>query len=281
MDRPDQSVLAKISSHVDTILALCSSDDELNKFALIFQVKQAASQATFAAGETDEVTRWAHLEGVLKRMIDLALAVAHHILQRTTTDMKRHSITPETDDHMCSHVSNASRSSTMLVRTSSVDEFSVGSEPWRESGGSVSYAAVELLSDILVIHDEVRQRMQQYMFEHGILDYLSSALNIGREHELVFFRERYKTEHIRLIANLCYDNSTISASIVKTPVLMREILSGTCIDEENPGMIEWAKFATRNLCMATPEARQLISQMQPINPAEQSKMFCKLRPSNH
>ncbi|CCW63551.1 unnamed protein product [Phytomonas sp. EM1] len=262
INEANQEVLEMISKNVDTILALCSADSELRNYALKFQLEQAADKAVFdSGGET--VSKIEHMKKVLRRMVDLALAVAMHILERTKNDKGNMSIELDT----------VSQPSTDLLQSSSVEDFTEGSCAWLEIGAHLSYVSTDLLSLVLVSHSNLRHSLQMYMLGKGVLNYISDALNITQEHEITYFQEGYKTEHVRLMANLCFDNVDCSKAIVGDDNILIKILSATRIDEENPGMVEWAEFAIRNLCASTYEAQEKLKQLKPVRLTDDSKQL--------
>ncbi|CCW71349.1 unnamed protein product [Phytomonas sp. Hart1] len=256
----NKDVLEMISKNVDTILALSSADPDLRNYALKFKLEQAADKAVFDS-VSETVDEMEHMKKVLERMINLALAVATHILKRTLNDKRNINI----------ELDSVSQISTDLLQSDSVEDFAEGSYGWLEIGAHLSYVSTDLLSLVLVSHTKLRQPLQMYMLEKGMLHYISDALNIQREHEITYFQEGYKTEHMRLIANLCFDNTDCSKVLVGDDNILKEILSATRIDEDNPGMVEWAEFAIRNLCVSTYEAQEKLKQLTPVRLSDDSK----------
>ncbi|KEG10321.1 hypothetical protein DQ04_03881060 [Trypanosoma grayi] len=280
----DAEVLPLISSKVDTLLMLCETENELRNYSLKFKLEQAVDKAAFQA-KREEGEEMIHFQRILQRMADLALNVAPHILQRTRKHLKNKYASEKSGGS--SEAANNSAGHTdvdNLQRNSSVEEFSDGSEAWLETGARISYTAVELLCLILVSHPRLVKALQAYLFECEVLTYITDALSISREHEIAFFQEGYRTEHIRLIANLTHDNEKVCSSVVGNSALLSAILTGTRFDEENPGMVEWAEFAIRNLCCGSGEAREKIRYLTPIGISEESKELlsgkvdCQLTP---
>lgn len=253
----NNEVLQKISSNVDTILTFCTSDVELRNFALKFQFEQAAEKAAYNGG--DSTDGLLHMKHVLQRMTDLALSVAKSILSRTLESASK-AAAKENED-----------SQREFFHSSSVEDFAEGTEAWLETGAHLSFLSVELLCSTLLTHKKLCKTMQNYMLEKNIVEYLANALSISRDHEIGYFQEGYRTEHMRLIANLSFSNPEVSSSIVRNDELTRSILSGTKIDEENPGMVEWAEFAIRNLCESSREAQDTIRNMTPLSLSEESE----------
>ncbi|EPY26609.1 hypothetical protein STCU_06169 [Strigomonas culicis] len=199
------------------------------------------------------------MKHVLQRMIDLALSVAKSILSRTLESSSKASDKGDEERQQS------------FFHSSSVEDFAEGTENWLETGAHLSYLSVELLCFSLITHKKLCKSLQNYMLEKNIVEYLSSALSISRDHEIGYFQEGYRTEHMRLIANLSFSNPEVSSSIVRNDVLIRSILSGTKIDEENPGMAEWAEFAIRNLCGSSQEAQEAIRNMTPLGLSKESE----------
>ncbi|ESL10574.1 hypothetical protein TRSC58_01692 [Trypanosoma rangeli SC58] len=280
----DAEVLRLISTKVDSLLMLSETDGELRNYALKFKLEQAVDQTAFQA-KREEGEEMLHLQRVLQRMADLALHIAPHILCRT----RRHRTSK-----CLAGSKNASgdgsgtpadgRASDSLPRNSSVEDVCDGSEAWLETGAHLSYASVELLCLILVCHPRLVKALQMYLLRCDVLAYVADALSIPCEHEIAFFHEGYRTEHVRLMANLTLDNGEACSCIVGNPVLLSAVLTSTRFDEENPGMVEWAEFCIRNLCCCTGEARDKIRGLLPVGVSDESKVLlagradCQLTP---
>lgn len=262
----DAEVLRLISRKVDSLLMLCETESELSSHSLKFKLEQAVDKTAFQSNRRDG-EEMLHLQRVLQRMVDFGLQIALHILRRTGRQHKskfgfvKEAVSAETP------VSGADS----LQRNSSVTEFCDGSDAWLEAGAHMSYTAVELLCLILVSHPRLVHTLQTYMFESGVLDYIKDALSISREQEIGFFQEGYKTEHLRLIANLTHDNPEVCSHVVNNSQLLKAVLTGTCIDEENPGMGEWAKFCIRNLSCCSSEAREKIRRLSAVSISDETK----------
>lgn len=253
-------MLSRISRNVDTVVSLSATDAELRHYVLKFQLEQAADKAAYeAAGQS--VNKLDHLRKVLQRMVDLALAVAQQVLRRTLEDFQSHVAVLSGD--VKATVSQTPTSSEML-QTSSVADFAEGTETWLESGAHLSAQAVEILAMVLIAHSQLRPALQAHMLEMNIVPYLAEALAVSRDHELSYFQEGYKTEHMRLVANFVFENPAASRAILQDERLLKEILSGTKVDEENPGMVEWSEFAIRSLCEVSQDARDRIKQLTPM-----------------
>ncbi|KAH9598349.1 Ataxin-10 domain [Trypanosoma melophagium] len=274
----DAATLQHISSKVDALLMLCETDGELRNYSLKFKLEQAVDKTAFEA-KREAGEEMLHFRRVLQRMADLALHVAPHILRRVRKYVKGKNLS-QNDNLSCDRMNTDTLSthSSSLQRSSSVEEFCDGSEAWLESGAHLSYTAIELLCLILVSHPRLVKPLQMYLFESRILEYIEDALSISREQEITFFQEGYRTEHIRLIANLTLDNEEVCSAIVSNSAILSAILTGTRFDEENPGMVQWAEFSIRNLCCCISEAREIIRRLTPISISDESKelLFCKV-----
>ncbi|EPY26139.1 hypothetical protein AGDE_11521 [Angomonas deanei] len=183
----------------------------------------------------------------LKRMSVLALSIAKHVLWRTKNFSTVQSKTKDVS----------------LIQASSVEDFSEGTDAWLETGAHLSYASVNLLATVLHVSPRICNELQMFLYEKSIIEYLSEALAISRDHELSYFQEGYRTEHVRLIANLAFSNTVVADSIAADVTLLSSVLSGTKIDEENPGLVEWSEFAVRNICDSSASAREKIKKLSP------------------
>lgn len=254
----DRSFLESINNTVDSILPLCMEDTALFNVAMTFQFEQASSKAKYdlSSGTADKL---AHMKGVLDRMADLAMSVSAVVLARTTTHCAAEDASEAVSDGPC------------MRPASSVDDLAEGTDAWLETGAHLIRASIELLSLVLLVHAKLRPALQTYIQGKGIVSYLDSALSVPREQEIKCFQEGFKTEHVRLIANLAFENPSVAAEIVKCDGLLLKILNCTRIDEENPGMVEWAEFAIRNLCAACPDAQQMIKELSALDVSPESK----------
>ncbi|RNF27202.1 uncharacterized protein Tco025E_00576 [Trypanosoma conorhini] len=272
IEEADAEVLRLISAKVDSLLMLSETDAELRNYALKFKLEQAVDQTAFQA-KREEGEEMLHLQRVLRRMADLALHVAPHILRRTRRH--RSSRCPVGNDDAAAAAAGSTpaegTASDSIPRNSSVEDVCDGSEAWLETGAHLSHSSVELLCLILVCHPRLVKALQMYLLECDVLAYVADALSIPCEHEIAFFQEGYRTEHVRLMANLTLDNREACSAIVGTPALLSAILTSTRVDEENPGMVEWAEFCIRNLCCCTSEAREKIRRMLPVSISGESR----------
>lgn len=255
----DKNVLDEITEKVDLILDLCQKDVELHPFAFKFQFEQAADKAAF---QPSEDTKLLKMERVLQQMIDLARDVASYVLNRTITHSKR-----KTDQKNIS----AEETSNEIIRVNSVDDFTAGGDSWLECGANVSLLCSSVLSLVILASKNIQRKVQLYLLHQNILEYVNEALKISKEHEVSYFLEGHRTELLRLLANMSFENTITSIAMSENDELLINILSSTRIDEENPGVGEWAKFAIRNICHAAESAREKIKKLQPLEVAPDSK----------
>lgn len=263
--------LAKIGSKIDDILSIClASFDNLRDLGFKFQYEQAAEKAAYQSGEVkpDPMVQLTH---VLHRMVDLTLGTAKTVYDQTLAEWRRRKCEGERNSPTSPLASSQSLTSPEVLRNSSVEDFNEGSSAWVERGAHLSLLSLEVLSSILLAHASLRKNLQKYMLDYNVLDYLEKIFGMERDHELSFFPEGFKTECMRLVANLNHENADVNAALVERDALLYSILSATRIDEENPGMVEWAEFAIRNICESSPSARDKIRKLAPQGLTEESR----------
>ncbi|KAG5510354.1 hypothetical protein JKF63_07683 [Porcisia hertigi] len=268
----NQEELAKIGPKVDDVLSIClASFDSLRGMAFKFQYEQAAEKAAYQSGERkpDSMTQLMH---VLQRMIDLTLGTARAVYDQTLLEWRRRKCKGgEADSPTSQLASLQSITSPDVLRNSSVEEVAEGSFAWIERGCHLSLLSLEVLSSALLAHHSLRKNLQKYMLDLNALDYLEKVFSMERDHELCYFPEGFKTECMRLIANFTHNNLEVSAALAERDTFLFNILSATQIDEENPGMVEWAEFAIRNICESSPAARDKLRKLAPQGFTEQSR----------
>ncbi|SCU69369.1 Spinocerebellar ataxia type 10 protein domain containing protein, putative [Trypanosoma equiperdum] len=261
--------LGEIDNKVDKLLTLCETDVKLKDFSFAFKLEHAVDVAAFDAGREpgEEVL---HLQHVLFRMIKLSLHVARHVLHRTKGFIAPG--TTNTEDPVVGGATNAEgdAESGGLQRESSVAELSDGSEAWLDMGATLSHSAVEVLNLTLLSHRRLLRRLQTYCLGSQVLEYITDALTISRDHEITCFLEGFRREHVRLVANLTYENKEVCSAVLGDTRLLTAILGATRIDLENPGMGEWATFVIRNLCYCSNEAREILRGLTPISIVEEA-----------
>ncbi|KPI86938.1 hypothetical protein ABL78_3984 [Leptomonas seymouri] len=263
--------LAKIGPKIDDILAIClASFDNLRDLGFKFQYEQAAEKAAYQRGEIkpDPMVQLTH---VLHRMVDLALGTAKAVYDQTLAEWRRRKCEGERRSSTPPLASSQSLTSPEVLRNSSVEDFNEGSLAWVERGAHLSLLSLEVLSSILLAHAALRKGLQKYMLDYNVLDFLEKIFSMERDHELSLFPEGFKTECMRLVANLAHENSDVNAALVERDAFLFSILSATRIDEENPGMVEWAEFAIRNICESSTSAREKIRKLSPQGLTEESR----------
>jgi len=260
----NRTELDKIGSKIDSIIALCfSTQDGLRDYAFKFQYEQAAAKAAYESG-SQNTDPSSHLRAVLQRMIDLALCILQEVakqIQQQQCNGLGSSQSSESS-HIKSPPSQTFKSPEML-RNSSVEDFSSGSFGWIERGAHVSQLALEVLSSSLLASAQLRSSLQDYIAEKGALDILGGALSIDRERELLYHAEGFKTEVACVMANLSFENVKVSNAMAERDDILFRLLAATKVDEENPGMVEWAEFAIRNICSSSASAREKLKKLKP------------------
>lgn len=260
----NKEILKEITEKIDIILDLSRKDTDLQPFIIAFQFEQAADQAIFEKSKDDPVL---HLERVLKRMAKLAVDIDVCILNRTSVQAERKTQSPQREQLY---------STSELMKISSADDFSCGEDSLREQNANIFFFCTSVMSLLILANDTLRKKLQNYLLEENILKFIIQALKINKEHELYYFVEGHKTELLRLLANLSYQNSRVCASISDNEEVLLAILSSTKIDEDNPGMGEWAKFTIRNICEGSDEASQKIKKLKPLEvDPESERLRCK------
>jgi ataxin-10 len=263
--------LAKIGAKVDDVLAIClASFDNLRDLGFKFQYEEAAKKAAYQQGEVkpDPMVQLTH---VLCRMVDLTLGTAKVVYDQTLAEWRRRKCEGERNSPTSPLASSQSLTSPEVLRNSSVEDFNEGSPAWVERGAHLSLLSLEVLSSILLAHVALRKTLQKYMLDYNVLDYLEQIFEMDRDHELYFFPEGFKTECMRLVANLTFENTDITSALVARESFLLSVLSATRIDEENPGMVEWAEFAIRNICASSTAAKEKIRRLAPQGLTEESR----------
>ncbi|KAJ9461856.1 hypothetical protein DIPPA_22625 [Diplonema papillatum] len=89
-------------------------------------------------------------------------------------------------------------------------------------------------------------QLQTFLLEHDVIKTVVAMYNIPRQVELMRYGEGYRTSLMRILANVTFGNTTVSAYLLEHSFIAA-ILSATKIDEENAGLREWAEFCIRNI----------------------------------
>lgn len=242
-----------------------------------------------------------HLQQALMRMMDLGFGVASHVLKVTThrangggaghspisasscgsvTELASSMLLGQSyaqgggDRSPIASPDSTSTGRNPSFRASSVDDVGFQSdESWLECGANLMHCATEILGLALVVHSGLRRRLQHHLLEDvQTLRYLSDAFAITKEHESMYFAVGYRTDLMKVIANLTYDNAkACNAVCMDVDGLFRQVLCGTKIDDENPHMVEWAEFALRNLMTLSECGREELKKMRALDVDESTR----------
>lgn len=253
----DKDVLTKLNKSVDEIINLSLTYLEVKDLVNKFQEEQNTDMKVFRSHSSDKVS---HFKRTLERMIDLSVSLFAQCLRRTLEDATQ---VGEQDTVMCT--------TTAQVKSGSQKTVNLYSPSWRQYNATVSFLCTNVLSLCILASMDLREEMQVYIINCRTLEHICEALNISRDHEINYFIEGHKTELVRLLANLCYNNKEVSSAICSNTDLLVCILSSTQVDEENPGIGEWAKLAIRNLCELSDEGREKIKGLKAISLTDESK----------
>lgn len=303
----DSDVMRQISELIDEMLTLSQPDADLRMYCVKFQVEHASSKVEYQSADaksalgnadTDDDDAPAsplgadmlHLKWALQRMIDLATSISQSIKSRSVrsfreTSPSMRSTTPDSPysgetsaaaPRASPSVEGSSGSSTLGNFSGSVDEFMAMTDHdvRVELRANVMHVALEILSQSLLVHPALCTLLQEYMIGDKLLvPHLSDLMLLEKELELAYFTEGFKTDVMKLIANLTFQNQSASTAIAVDHRFLNAILSATRIDDENPGLVEWAEFAIRNICSASPTARDHLAKLQPSALLAQSSAF--------
>lgn len=251
----DKDILDELNDKVDLILNFSLKDVDLKQISVKFQFEHAAHKLEYEFSRTE---RLHNLRIILQRMADLAFDTAAIILERSLT-LSRNQVEKEgTFSH------TEAFEFPMASRVDSVDDFSPSCDSILDCSANLSFLSVSVLSLVILASKSLRYEIQIYLLDKKILTYLTDALRVPKEHEIRYFLEGHKTELLRLVANLSFENKPVSVGIAGNDELLISILSSTSIDEENPGIGEWAKFAIRNICCISEEARTKLRKLSPV-----------------
>ena len=157
------------------------------------------------------------------------------------------------------------RSAAAASRSESFEDLTEDLEGQCEYLAHVAHFSGQTLSGVFLVSHDVRPLLQSYIAEHRplLLDFLRKAITVDRKTELYCFAEGYKTTHMSVLANLCSEAPLVAQLVAEDDALMVAILNATRVDEENPGLAEWAEFAIRNLCHSSDAAQQRITSLMP------------------
>ena len=271
----ETAIMQEMSRHVDQLISVGSVfDNDVQSYCVKFQMEHASAKAEYQQSKSENLfeatcdflsPEMDHLRRVLVRMIDFAAAVCQHVLRKCRSCNIRRSPSFARSASDSSDRSQASGEDQQTLRAAAGSVEDLGSEEFFvESGANLMHSGLEVMSLALLVHPALRSILQSHLMDHcEMSSYLSDALRIPKDQELSYFAEGYKTDHMKLVANLAFEHKAASKSF-STVEFLTEVLNGTKQDDDNPGMAEWAEFALRNICSTSEEARERIKSMKQL-----------------
>lgn len=287
----DVSAARNMTDHLDDLVLTCQKDSELQKAVLKFQMEHAAAAASFQSPATGDVEGLIHarehLEATLMRMLDLAVLVISTVLRRVTESQSRttsrtsvggrsppspsfegaqglpssnRSLSPPSEDS-----ATAAQLPPLHPCPNSVDDLAAGSDAARARDAEAMHHAVRVASSVFIVSEDLRTTMQKHALRTGLLELCKRAVCLPRLTELQYFAEGFKTDHVAVLSNFTFENSDVCRAVAEDEMLLLAILGATRIDEENPGMVEWAEFCIRNVCALSALARETIKAQKPMS----------------
>ncbi|CUI15011.1 Hypothetical protein, putative [Bodo saltans] len=317
----DTHVMGEINQFLETVLSSAQLYDmELQKHCIKFQVEHASSKAAFqrrsrspfnnssTSGDENAPPKehdeddlpllspeMDHLQQTLKRMLDLSATVAAHVLRTTTqlngsgsqsplggsfTSARQASPSPPSPSDSPSFASPESAGMASF-RASSVDDISMD-EAWMECGAHLMHCCVEIMGLVLIVHEGLRSELQLHLINNlSALRYIHDALSISKEHETSYYASGFRTNVMKLVANVSFENESTSESICRyrgdetSASLLSFILCSTKIDDDNPHLVEWAEFAIRNLMSSSEFGREEMMKMRAVSVDEGTRNLMK------
>jgi ataxin-10 len=260
----NRDAVRTVAGRIDELVVLAQTDADLRMACVKFQMEHAASKASFdGTGERE------HLFATLCRMVDLSNNVASIVLQRAVgaaTPKSTSPVSPRADEMPppggAAGISAAAPAG-MGAQASSVDDLA-GSGMCNERDATVMQHCCRIAALAFLVSEELRPSLQQHALDGGLLDVVRGALCIQRLIELRFFAEGFKTEHMNILSNFTFGNKAVCDAVAADEELVLAILGATRIDEENPGLVEWAEFTLRNVCGMSPAAADVIKSQKPL-----------------
>lgn len=274
----DRDAARQLSHHVDDIVRLAQTDDALNVACVKFQMEHAAAMAAFPGHAAEQDAERAHLLAALNRMVDLAATIARAILQRAAAPSRGGSPQgpsgavppPPPEERLDSPTSGSADMPTMFsastadeLRSSSVDDLAA-SDMIAERNATLMRHCCRAAALVFLVSEQLRPAVQEHALEFGLLEVLRSALLLPRSVELRSFAEGFRTEHMNVLSNFTFGCRAVCGALGRDEALLHAVLGATRVDEENPGLVEWAEFTIRNVCALSPEAREHIRAQQPL-----------------
>jgi ataxin-10 len=254
-----------IGVHVDELVVLAQTDADLRMACVKFQMEHAASKASYdGTGEHD------HLLATLARMLDLATNVSSVVLQRVVGAATPKSTSPVSPRPADMPPPGADGFDTdpaggMGGQGSSVDDLMAGGDLCSERDATLMQHCCRVAALAFLVSEDLRGDLQQHALDGGLLTVVRGSLCLPRMMELRFFAEGFKTEHMNVLSNFTYGNYAVCTAISQDEPLLLAILGATRIDEENPGLVEWAEFTLRNVCGMSQAAADVIKAQKPMS----------------
>ena len=254
MELADNSVLADLTTNVDRIVHLGHVDTILGLAVVKFQLDHQTLKCDYHSDQDESASK--HLYAVLDRMMDLSFTVSWYVMKRVTKLIR--SPSPNSSDSF-----GDSPRPNKIDRNSSVDDLlNEESDFMLEAGANLFHAAICCSSLCIIAHPVLRSEVQEALVDKGFISLVEEALAVSVDNELRYFAEGFRTNLIMLLANLTYENIRASESILKMDKLTTHIYQSTRVDENNPGLAEWAEFAVRNICRSCPEGCEIFKKLR-------------------
>uniref|UniRef100_A0A7S1PMH7 Ataxin-10 domain-containing protein n=1 Tax=Neobodo designis TaxID=312471 RepID=A0A7S1PMH7_NEODS len=255
-----------IGGHVDELVVLAQTDADLNMACVKFQMEHAASKASFdGTGERE------HLLATLCRMVDLATKISTVVLHRAigaATPKSTSPVSPRPDEMpppgSTAFAAAAAEAPGMAGPASSVDDLMAGGELCTERDATLMQHCCRVAALAFLVSEEMRPLLQQHALDSGLLAVVRGSLCIPRHVELRCFAEGFKTEHMNVLSNFTFGSRSVCDAVAADEPFVLAIMGATRIDEENPGLVEWAEFTLRNVCGMSPAAADVIKNQKPI-----------------
>lgn len=276
----DEAAARAMACHVDDLVILAQTDPALQVACMKFQMEHASARAEFDSKKHMEITsptgsassrsqsppqelpdpvpaaagrscaqqrERVHLLAALRRMLEFAVTTGLHALSPVSAQGPGASQAKFGD------------------RSSSVDDLNTG-EASLERRATMMHLSTQIIALAFIVAEELRTEVQSFALEEtGLLRLVSGALKLSRELELEFFAEGFKTDHMNVLSNFTFGSGAVCAAVAADEQLLLAVLAATRIDEENPGMVEWAEFALRNVCKMSPDAQAVIRAQVPMS----------------
>lgn len=254
----DKNVLEDLNDSVNKVLNIACLNSSLKSITDTFQQEHDADKVSFGLDDADNES---HFRRTLERMIDLSVSLSCELLQRSVDLSKENS---------SSCIFSVSLAASQLSGNKTIS-FPDDSVSWRQQSATLTFLCASILSLAVLVSPELRKQIQVFILKRHVLEYVSEALTVSKEHEMSYYIEGQKTELVRLLANITYKNKEICDIFSCNHQLLFSLLSSTQIDENNPMIGEWAKFTVRNLCELSVMAQERIKTLKAISLSPESE----------